>query len=203
MATVRDLLLQTDFEEVWEVLHAADENAEQYRQTYLDLYNLLRGLEPDTAAPQMTIRLEEAFEPWILLGDEEADNSGDAEDAEEAGTLQLSGYLPGDEDAYAIGVRPPAQIVAMAVDPETLAGHSPAEILANCIAEITWSRTTAENIWSPKLDTLGGGLYAAENCAEKDMGGGLSVEALRREMGLTEEKEEEEEDYKSKYGFLF
>ena len=195
MTTVRDLLQQTEFSGVWDVLQAADADAEKYRQTYQEIYDLLRGTEPDLSVQQMTIRLEEAEEPWFLFDDAEPET-----ESEEGENLQLSGYLPGDEDAYAIGVRPPAQIVAMAIDPDTLAQQTPAVILAYCITEIIYSRTTTQSVWSPKMDTYAGGLYAAATCSEQDMGD-VSLDALRREMGLTEEPEEE--DNKSKYGFLF
>ena len=200
MTTVRELLQQTEFSQILEVLSAAGEDAEQYRQTFEDLYGLLLSVEPDTSVPQMTIRLEEPAEPWFLIDDGEEDTE---DTQEESGDLQVSGYLPGDEDAYAIGLQPPAQIAAMAVDPDTLAQYDAATILAHCIAEIIYSRTTTENIWSPKMDTYAGGLYAAESCAERDMGSGLSIESLRREMGLTDQEEEKKEDYREKYGFLF
>lgn len=197
MATVKDLLEQTEFEKVWDVLRAADEEAEKYKETYEDLYKLLRDAEPEAASPPMTIKLELAADPWVIVGDdEEAEDDGSGQDE----YVQVFGYLPGDEDGYAIGVKPPAQIAAMEVHPDTLAQYDPATILAHCIAEITYSCTTTESLWSPKMDTYAGGLYASTSCAEKDMSG-LSIEALRRELGLLEE--EEKEDYREKYGFLF
>ncbi len=195
MAILKDLLVQTVFSKVWDVLRAADDEADNYKQTYEQLYTLLRDAEPAENTQHMTIKLEVAADPWVILGDDDDEDNGGEE------YLQVAGYVPGDDEAYAIGVKEPAQIAGLDVHPDTLAQYDPATILAYCITEITYNCTTTESLWSPKMDTYAGGLYAAQSCSENDLNG-VSIDALRRELGVLSD-EPEQEDYKEKYGFLF
>jgi hypothetical protein len=195
MAILKELLDQTAFSQVWDVLRAADNDAEQYREAYEKLFDLLKSAEPAENTQQMTIKLEVASDPWIILGDDDEEDSAEPEDY-----VQVFGYIPGDEDGYAIGLKEPAQLAGMDIHPETLQEYDVPTILAHILAEITYSHTTTESLWSPKMDTYAGGLYASTACTENDLGG-LSIEALRKELGV--DNTPEQEDYKEKYGFLF
>jgi hypothetical protein len=196
MATIKDLLAQVTFDEVWTELAAANGDIETYRDSFAKMFEDLCAAEPAPNTQQMTVWLKMAEDPFAgFFEDDEEDGEDDSEDEE---YLQVFAYVPGDEDSYAIGVKPADQIVGLDVADETVQNYSPALIIAYCMMEITYSSSMANSTYGTQLDRAGGGIYAAQSCVEGGLHG-LSLDHLREEMGLGEKKE----DLKEKYGFLF
>lgn len=192
MAILKDFLAQVSFEEVWAIL-SRGEGLEDYREAYEQMLSELQETAPRENTAQMTIRfVEEAPEWQFFFGDEE-----DGEDAEP--TLQVCGFIPGDQEGYAIGVKPADVLVGLDVDPETAARYTPAEIVAHCLAEMTYSTTMAESAYGIDRDTAGGGLLASQVCMDKDINN-VDLTALREQLGALPKPDE---DLKKKYGFLF
>ncbi len=194
MATIKGLLSQVTFDEVWTELKKSSGEIDAYKESFQNIFNELCAAEPAANTAQLTIWLKMAEDPFasFYFGDEEEDEEADEE------YLQLFAYKPGDEDSYAIGVKPPEQIVGLDVADETVQEYSAATIIAYCMTEITYSSSIAASTYGTKMDQAGGGIYAAQACMEGGLQG-LSLEHLREQMGIGEKKE----DLKEKYGFLF
>lgn len=202
MAILKDLIDQVSFEEVWALLSQGNESMADYQEAYQGIYQELRDTTPRPNDAHMTIKfvLEEPL--WdFYFGDEEEDAAEAAEEAEEesAETLQVYGFIPGDPEGYAIGLKPAEVLAGLDVDPETLRDYTPAEIVAHCLAEMTYTATMASSAYGTDKDMAGGGLLASQVCMEEDIQN-VDLEALRKELGVLPKPEE---DYKTKYGFLF
>ena len=57
----------------------------------------------------------------------------------------------------------------------------------------------ASSAYGTEKDMAGGGLLASQNCMQEDIQN-IDLEKLRQELGVLPKPEE---DYKTKYGFLF
>jgi hypothetical protein len=90
-------------------------------------------------------------------------------------------------------------LVGLDVDPETVRDYSPAEIVAHCLAEMTYTSTVASSAYGTEKDMAGGGLLASQNCMQEDIQN-IDLDKLRQELGVLPKPAE---DYKEKYGFLF
>ena len=140
----------------------------------------------------MTIRFVEEEPMWdFFFGEDEEEDPGP--------TLQVYGFIPGDEEGYAIGLKPASVLVGLDVDPDTAEEYSPAEIVAHCMAEMVYTATMASSAYGTEKDTAGGGLLASQTCMSEDIQN-VDLEALRDQLGALQKPEE---DYKKKYGFLF
>ena len=193
MAILKDFIQQVTFEEVWALL-SAGQSLEQYREAYQNIFDGLRTATPQANSSGMTIRFVEETEPiWGFYLDGEEDG------AESDGpTLQVYGFVPGDEEGYAIGLKSPEVLVGLDVAPETIENFSPVEIVAHCMAEMAYTATMASSAYGTERDTAGGGLLASQTCMSEDIQN-VDLEALRQQLGAAPEPE----DYKKKYGFLF
>ena len=140
----------------------------------------------------MVIRFVEQEPLWSFWFDGE-------EPQEESATLQVCGFVPGDEEGYAIGLKPAEVLVGLDVDPETERDFTPAEIVSGCMAEMIYTATMASSAYGTEKDLAGGGLLASQVCMQEDIQN-IDLEALRQELGAVPKPEE---DYKTKYGFLF
>lgn len=198
LAILKDFLNQVTFEEVWSLL-AAGGNLTEYRQAYENIFTALQATEPRENTGNMTIRFVEETEPeWNFYFGE--DPEATEEPASDSGpTLQVYGFIPGDEEGYAIGLKPPEVLVGLDVDPDTARDFTPAQIVSNCIAEMAYTATMASSAYGTERDTAGGGLLASQVCMSEDIQN-IDLEALRQELGALPKPEE---DYKTKYGFLF
>ena len=195
MAILKDFIDQVTFEEVWAILAPADGDLAEYRQAYRDIFSGLREAVPAGNASGMTIRfLEETEMEWAFLlgGDPEE------EETKEPG-IQVCGFVPGDPEGYAIGLKPPEVLVGLDVDPETAETYPPAEIVARCLSEMVYSATMASSAYGTDKDRAGGGLLASQVCMDEDIQN-VDLEALREQLGAVPKPDE---DYKKKYGFLF
>ena len=194
MAILKDFIKQVTFEDVWALLSGSDSLA-AYEQAYRDIYSGLLAAEPQPNTANMSIRFVEETEPeWaFFLGDDE-----ESEEEPEP-VIQVYGFIPGDSEGYAIGLKPPEVLVGLEVDPETAAAFPPAEIVARCLSEMTYTATMASSAYGTDKDRAGGGLLASQLCMDEDIQN-VDLEALRQELGAIPEPEE---DYKKKYGFLF
>ena len=202
MAILKDLIDQVSFEEVWALLSQGNESMADYQEAYQGIYQELRDTTPRPNDAHMTIKFVLEKPLWdFYFGDEEEDAAEAAEEAEEesAETLQVYGFIPGDPEGYAIGLKPAEVLAGLDVDPETLRDYTPAEIVAHCLAEMTYTATMASSAYGTDKDMAGGGLLASQVCMEEDIQN-VDLEALRKELGVLPKPEE---DYKKKYGFLF
>lgn len=199
MAILKDFIEKTTFDEVWDLLGTAQ--TEAYREAYEGMFSELCAAEPKENDAHMVIRfVEEEVSEWNFYFDGEDGDSGESEESEEQGpTLQVYGFIPGDEEGYAIGLKPAEVLVGLDVDPETEAAFSPAEIVAHCLAEITYTATVASSAYGMEKDMAGGGLLASQSCMSEDIQN-IDLDKLREELGVLPKPEE---DYKTKYGFLF
>ncbi len=194
MAILKDFIDKVTFEEVWELLSPEGGKLRDYEQAYRDIYTGLREAAPAANTTGMVIRIqEEPVSEWsFYLGDEEET------DGEEP-TIQVSGFVPGDPEGYAIGLKPPEVLVGLEVDRETEETYPAAEIVARCLSEMVYSATMASSAYGTDLDRAGGGLLASQVCMDEDIQN-VDLEALREQLGALPKPEE---DYKKKYGFLF
>ena len=192
MATLKEILLQTDFEKVWEQLSRLGPAMEPYRDAYENIFNGLRSADPAENTARMTIRFVEAEPEWTFYFDGEEEETAGSE-------LSVCGFVPGDEEGYAIGLKPPEVLVGLDVAEDTAAAYTPEEIAAHCLAEMTYTATMASSAFGSEKDTAGGGLLASQNCMSEDIQN-VDLEALRQELGALPKPDE---DYKKKYGFLF
>lgn len=203
MAILKDLIDQVSFEEVWALLSQGNESMASYQEAYQSIYQELRNTTPRPNDARMTIKfvLEEPLWDFYFGDENEEESSGDAEEAQDepTETLQVYGFIPGDPEGYAIGLKPADVLAGLDVDPETIRDYTPAEIVAHCLAEMTYTATMASSAYGTDKDMAGGGLLASQVCMEEDIQN-VDLEALRKELGVLPKPEE---DYKTKYGFLF
>jgi len=192
MAILKDFIDQVQFPEVWAMLSAGSEDISAYESSCGEIFRELREAVPQENKRHMTIRFVEEEPFWTFSFDEEEDAG------ESAATLQVYGFVPGEEEGYAIGLQPTGVLVGLDVDPETARDFSPVEIVAHCMAEMIYTATMASSAFGVEKDTAGGGLLASQVCMSEDIQN-VDLEALRQELGVLPQKE----DYKSKYGFLF
>lgn len=197
MAILKDFIDKTDFPAVWALLKT--EETEPYREAYENIFAELQTAVPQENTAHMTIRfvVEEAPE-WSFYFEDDAVEDGTGE-PEEGPTLQVYGFIPGDPEGYAIGLKPKETLVGLDVDPETEKDYTPVEIVAHCLAEITYTATVASSAYGMEKDMAGGGLLASQTCMREDIQN-IDLDKLREELGVLPKPEE---DYKTKYGFLF
>lgn len=195
MAILKDFIDQVTFSEVWAVLGEGRDNMTEYEEAYRGIFEELKAAEPQENKDNMTIRfvMEEGFE-WNFIFDEDAEE----EEEDEGEVLQVYGFIPGDEEGYAIGLKSPAILVGLTVHEETVRDYTPVEIVANCMAEMTYSATMAQSAYGTEKEMAGGGLLASQVCMSEDIQD-VDLTALRESLGIIPQQE----DYKTKYGFLF
>ena len=198
MAILKDFLDQVTFDQVWALLGKNKEALAQYQEAYQSIFEELKAAQPAENKEQMTIRfvLEEA-PLWDFYFEDEGEQEPEEED--DGPILQVYGFIPGDEEGYAIGLKAPEVLVGLDVDPETANSYTPAEIVAYCLAEMSYTSTMAASAYGMEQDMAGGGLLASQNCMREDIQN-IDLEKLREELGVLPKPEE---DYKTKYGFLF
>ena len=205
MAILKDFIEQVSFDEVWALLGGGREDMEPYKESYQGMFEELRQAQPRENEAKMTIRFVVEEPAWSFYfdgaEDEAAEDDGAAEDAGETDgqTLQVYGFIPGDEEGYAIGLKPAEVLAGLDVDVETARDYSPAQIVAHCLAEITYTATVASSAYGMEKDMAGGGLLASQSCMSEDIQN-VDLQKLREELGALPKPEE---DYKTKYGFLF
>ena len=204
MAKLKDFIDQVSFEEAWALLGQGRENMEQYKEACENIYSELQAAVPAENTDHMTIRfvMEEAPE-WTFFFDD-GEDTADAETEDEAQeddgpTLQVYGFIPGDDEGYAVGLKSPEILLGLDIDPETVRDYTPQEIVANCLEEMIYSSTVASSAYGTEKDMAGGGLLASQNCMQEDIQN-IDLEKLRQELGAIPKPTE---DYKTKYGFLF
>lgn len=197
MAILKDYIDQVTFEDIWALTGEGRENMAEYQEAYRSIFQELKAAVPQENKDHMTIRfvMEEA-PMWNIIFEDEEDET---EDADEGAVLQVYGFVPGDDEGYAIGLKAPEILVGLDVDPETAKDYSPAEIVANCMAEMAYTSTVAASAYGTDKDMAGGGLYASQACMSEDIQD-VDLDALRAALGVLPQPEE---DYKTKYGFLF
>lgn len=176
MLIFKDIINKTTFDDVWAELGSRYDSLSEYRQTLSDIYGKLKASEPAENIENMTIIFKMETDMW-------------SED--EGEYLHVYGIVPGDDEGYAIGVKPPANIMGMTVSGDTVQSYSPAAIVAQCIVEITYYSSAASAAWGGSLDTFAGGLYASQSCIEGD-DGSLSIDALREQLGVKPKKPEDD-----------
>lgn len=197
VAIFKDFIDQVTFPEVWALIGQDKEELQEYQESFQSIFEELKAAEPAENTDNMTIRfvMEEAPLWDFYFGDDEEE----VEEIEDEPTLQVYGFIPGDEEGYAIGFKPREVLVGLTVDDETAKSYSPAEIVAHCMAEMTYSSTMASSAYGMEKDMAGGGLLASQTCMSEDITN-VDLDALRAELGVLPKPEE---DYKTKYGFLF
>ena len=204
MAKLKDFIDQVSFEEAWALLGQGRENMEQYKEACENIYSELQAAVPAENADRMTIRfvMEEAPEWTFFFGDDADSDNTEAEDEaqeDDGPTLQVYGFIPGDDEGYAVGLKSPEILLGLDIDPETVRDYTPQEIVANCLEEMIYSSTVASSAYGTEKDMAGGGLLASQNCMQEDIQN-IDLEKLRQELGALPKPTE---DYKTKYGFLF
>jgi hypothetical protein len=202
VAIFKNYIEQVTFDQVWALMGQDKAEMTQYQEAYQSIFEELKAASPKENTEHMTIRFVMEEEPeWSFYFDLGEDAEESAEEAEEelGPTLQVYGFIPGDEEGYAIGLKPPEVLVGLDVDPETAEAYSPAEIVAHCIAEMTYTSTVAASAYGTDKDMAGGGLLASQACMSEDIQN-VDLEKLRQELGVLPKPDE---DYKTKYGFLF
>ena len=139
----------------------------------------------------MTIKfVMEDVPQWEFFFDDEPEDQGAdaeaeaAEEEDEGPTLQVYGFIPGDDEGYAIGLKAPEILMGLDVDPETAVNYTPAEIVADCLAEMTYSSTMASSAYGTEKDMAGGGLLASQNCGMQEDIQNIDLEKLRQELGV-------------------
>lgn len=194
MAILKDFIDQVSFPEVWALL-GGGQQMEEYREAYESILRDLKAAQPQENTGNMTIRfVEETESEWSFY----FDDAEETQEEQEEPTLQVYGFIPGDPEGYAIGMKSPEALVGLDVDPETEKNYTPAEIVAHCIAEMTYNSTLASSAYGMEKDMAGGGLLASQSCMSEDIQN-VDLNKLRESLGVLPEHE----DYKKKYGFLF
>lgn len=196
MAIFKDFIDKVSFFEVWAIMGQNNLKMAEYRDSFQSIFEGLKAAVPAENKDQMTIRfvMEEAPLWDFWFEDEE-----ETEETDEGPTLQVYGFVPGDEEGYAIGLKSPEVLVGLWVDEDTARDYSPAEIVAHCMEEMTYTSTMASSAYGTEKDMAGGGLLASQSCMSEDITN-VDLDALRAELGVLPKPEE---DYKTKYGFLF
>lgn len=199
MAILKDFLDQVSFSDIWAMVGAGNPDMAQYEEAYQSIFEELKAAEPAENKDHMTIRFVMEEPQWTFFFGSEDTESEDGEAEEDEAVLQVYGFIPGDEEGYAIGLKPAEVLVGLTVDEETARDYSPAEIVAHCMAEMTYTSTMAQSAYGMEKDMAGGGLLASQSCMSEDIQN-VDLDALRAELGVLPKPEE---DYKTKYGFLF
>ncbi len=204
MAILKDFIGRVTFEEVWALLSADNADMEEYREPCENIFSELCQAEPRENTAHMTIRFViEEESPWTFYFEDEDSDVPEGEEPEEeeesGGTLQVYGFVPGDDEGYAIGLKDAEVLVGLDVDPETVRDYTPQEIVAHCMGEMIYTATMASSAYGTDQDMAGGGLLASQNCMSEDIQD-VDLNALREQLGAIPKQEE---DYKTKYGFLF
>ena len=182
MTIFKELLDQVSFEEIWAVLCGEEESpAEEVRAEYQQLFQTLKDTVPAANHTDMRIVLEEGYDFW-----------GDNDEP----YLQANGYVPGDDEPYALGFRAEEELVSFPIDPDTLAAYTPQQIVAQCLADYAYDTTAARTVWNAQAVSGANSLYESEVCMDTEADG--SLKDVRRDLGL-----DKSENYKEKYGFLF
>lgn len=198
MAILKDFIDQVTFPEVWAIMGQESIKMAEYRDAFQSIFDGLKSALPQENREKMTIRFVMEEAPlWDFCFDEEEDTEEPEE--EEGPTLQVYGFVPGDEEGYAIGLKSPEMLVGLDVDAEAARDYSPAEIVAHCMEEMSYTSTMASSAYGMEKDMAGGGLLASQSCMSEDITN-IDLDALRAELGVLPKPEE---DYKTKYGFLF
>ena len=196
MAIFKDFIDRVTFREIWALTGEGRENMAEYEDSYRSIFEELKAAVPAENKENMTIRFVLEEEPfWNFIFDEETEEA----EEDEGPTLQVYGFKPGEEEGYAIGLKSPEILVGFFVDEETAKDYTPAEIVANCMAEMTYSSTMAQSAYGTEKEMAGGGLLASQVCMSEDIQD-VDLQALRESLGAIPKPEE---DYKTKYGFLF
>ncbi len=197
MAILKDFLDQVTFGEVWDLIGRDREELQEYQESFQGIFEELKAAVPAENHQNMSIRfvMEEAPLWDFYFGDEDDPE----EEAGEEPTLQVYGFVPGDEEGYAIGLKSPDVLTGLTVDEETVRDYTPAQIVAYCMAEMTYTSTMASSAYGTEKDMAGGGLLASQTCMSEDITN-VDLDALRAELGVLPKPAE---DYKTKYGFLF
>ncbi len=200
MAILKDFISQVTFEEVWNILASGKADMEEYRESCEGIFAELSETCPQENTAEMTIRFViEEESPWVFYFEDE-DNSQETEElTEDQGTLQVYGFVPGDEEGYAIGLKDADILVGLDIHPETIRDYTPQEIVAHCMAEMIYTATMASSAYGTDKDMAGGGLLASQSCMSEDITN-VDLDALREQLGVLPKPEI---DYKTKYGFLF
>lgn len=192
MAIFKDYLDKLSFEEVWALLRQGEET-DPYREAYEGMFRELQASQPKADPKGMVIRFVLEEPEWSFwLGDEE-------EETDAGESLQVCGFVPGDEEGYAIGLKPAEVLAGLEIHPETAETYSPAEIAAHILAEMAYNSTMASSAYGTEKEMAGAGLLASQLCMDKDIQN-VDLDALRAELGALPKPDE---DYKTKYGFLF
>lgn len=203
MAILKDFIEQVSFAEVWSLLSQGREDMAPYQEAYQGMFGELKETVPRANDAHMTIKFVIEEEPEWSFYFEDGEESAETEEAETGDvpeeTLQVYGFVPGDEEGYAIGLKPADVLVGLDVDPETVRDYTPAEIVAHCLEEMTYTATVASSAYGTEKDMAGGGLLASQSCMREDIQN-VDLDKLRQELGVLPKPEE---DYKTKYGFLF
>lgn len=199
MAILKDFIDQVTFIEVWALLGQNRLGMAEYKDSFQSIFNELKATVPAENKNHMSIHfvMEEAPMWDFYFGDDE--DTQEDEQESDAPTLQVYGFIPGDDEGYAIGLKSPDILVGLTVDEETVSNYSPAEIVAHCMEEMTYSSTMASSAYGMQKEMAGGGLLASQTCMDGDITN-VDLDALRAELGALPKPEE---DYKTKYGFLF
>ncbi len=197
MAIFKDFIDQVEFPAVWELLSAEARDMENYRDACQGIFTELKEAVPKENTAGMTIKFVVEEPEWsFYFADQEPEE--ETEEEETAG-VQVYGFVPGDPEGYAIGLKPAEVLVGLNVDAETASGYTPTEIVAYCMAEMIYTATMASSAYGTEKDMAGGGLLASQVCMDEDIQN-VDLSALRRELGAMPKQDE---DYKTKYGFLF
>lgn len=200
MAILKDFIDQVTFPEVWAIMGTGNVKMAEYREAFQSIFDGLKTALPQENREEMTIRFVMEEAPlWSFCFDEEEEDNADEAEEDEGPTLQVYGFVPGDEEGYAIGLKSPEVLVGLWVDEETAREYSPAEIVAHCMEEMSYTSTMASSAYGTEKDMAGGGLLASQSCMSEDITN-VDLDALRAELGVLPKPEE---DYKTKYGFLF
>lgn len=171
----KEVINKTDFDGVWQAMTAIFDSVDQYKENFQRIFQLLRDTQPADNPKNMSIDICEKEEPFWLLDDSEDDFSDDEPQ------LQAVGLVPGDEDYYSIGALPQETLAALPVTDNALDTYTPAQIVAYCMAEITYFYTAAETVWGKD------GVIAASSCgSESD--GSVTIDTYRREIGAASDE---------------
>jgi hypothetical protein len=199
LAILKDFINQVTFPEVWALLSQGNDEMAEYESAYQEIFQGLSQAQPQENTAHMTIRFVMEEPMWeFYFDDEESTEEADEPEGPQE-TLQVYGFIPGDKEGYAIGLKPPETLVGLDVDPETVRDYSPVEIVAHCLAEMTYTSTVASSAYGMEKDMAGGGLLASQTCMQEDIQN-IDLDKLRQELGVLPKPQE---DYKEKYGFLF
>lgn len=173
MARLADIIKGVEFAEVWDILAARYEDAENYKEFYSLIFGSMKAAVPydGKIGKTLAVRANE-MDFWY---DEDVPN------------LQAVGIVEGDEDYYAIGDLEPDQLAAIEVDAETERSFSPADIAAYCIVEVMYFASMADSAWGNQNSTAAKGLIDSSHCIVSELDA-VSLTDYRKEMGLVEEE---------------